>query len=609
MKTRFLQIIFLVQILAFTVYSQSKFLSTYKNLVSFDASELLIDSTEKLTINEIVTPKYQAKFFEAKEHLSTIGNAAVKWIKYTVEEGNKSAFFIEGSRYYYNIDLYVPIDNGFYHQKTGQVTDRNPSHATFNFSTLYIPSNMKGNVFYVRVKGPDFPVGLAFNQYHPLDYIDKLSIENYTEGIFTGICFIMILYSFFLAVLTREIPYLFYFLYLISFLSFYISTWDTWNRYYDFLVTPFAFEHFTFPYMGMTIFMILYCRYFIKLEEKFSLFSIISWVVIFIRMVIFLIGFIKNDEYFHRSFVDFCCLIPTYFFVSYYAYKNKISRFLWLGLTLLFFGMYLHDNKSIIGILAENFNFFNADFFSIFNLGTAEILFFTIALADRYRMNKKEKDDSQGELIRQLKENELLKDRMNKELEGEIEKRTRELRLATTKLAIQSQEISRMNSLLQNDNTRLVADVKKISQERALQKEMTFDEFKKIYPDDESCLSFLANLKWSEGFKCKKCENDHFNKGNSLLTRKCSRCNYIESPTSHTIFHNLKFSLLKAFYMVFLVNTRPEITLQELSEILEIRLQTVWKFRQKIQERTATKVYQKLHKKDGWSAIILNIGD
>ena len=30
-------------------------------------------------------------------------------------------------------------------------------------------------------------------------------------------------------------------------------------------------------------------------------------------------------------------------------------------------------------------------------------------------------------------------------------------------------------------------------------------EFIKQFPDDTTCLETLSNLKWSEGFKCRKC--------------------------------------------------------------------------------------------------------
>ncbi len=40
-----------------------------------------------------------------------------------------------------------------------------------------------------------------------------------------------------------------------------------------------------------------------------------------------------------------------------------------------------------------------------------------------------------------------------------------------------------------------------------------------------------------------------------LCSRRCSQCGYDESATAGTLFHKLKFSLLKAFEMVYEITT------------------------------------------------------
>ena len=42
-----------------------------------------------------------------------------------------------------------------------------------------------------------------------------------------------------------------------------------------------------------------------------------------------------------------------------------------------------------------------------------------------------------------------------------------------------------------------------------------------------------------------------FTKGYLPFARRCADFRYDESAPAHTIFHNLKFSLQKAFYTVF----------------------------------------------------------
>lgn len=108
--------------------------------------------------------------------------------------------------------------------------------------------------------------------------------------------------------------------------------------------------------------------------------------------------------------------------------------------------------------------------------------------------------------------------------------------------------------------------------------------FKDKFGTDEQCLEFLAIEKWATGYSCKKCENDNYCKGRTPFSRRCTRCKHDESATSHTIFHCCKIPLPTAFEIAYRVCCAPTITSAELSETLETRQMTCWKFRRKIKE-------------------------
>jgi hypothetical protein len=60
-------------------------------------------------------------------------------------------------------------------------------------------------------------------------------------------------------------------------------------------------------------------------------------------------------------------------------------------------------------------------------------------------------------------------------------------------------------------------------------------------------------------------------------------CRYVESPTAQTLFHKVKFDLLKAFYIVYFVSTNKKgITSTELSRKLNLRQKTCWGFKRKV---------------------------
>jgi hypothetical protein len=114
-------------------------------------------------------------------------------------------------------------------------------------------------------------------------------------------------------------------------------------------------------------------------------------------------------------------------------------------------------------------------------------------------------------------------------------------------------------------------------------KSLTIFEFQERFPDDDSCYVYLSELKWGNGFVCPICGHTKYCNGKRKYDRQCTSCHRISSPTSGTLFHRLKFSVLKAFYIVYYVSTNKKgISSTELSRKLGLRQKTCWKFKGKV---------------------------
>lgn len=114
-------------------------------------------------------------------------------------------------------------------------------------------------------------------------------------------------------------------------------------------------------------------------------------------------------------------------------------------------------------------------------------------------------------------------------------------------------------------------------------KSLSIFEFAQRFPDDRSCLEHLAEVKWKDGFVCPKCGHTHYCRGIKDLDRQCTSCKRLVSPTSGTMFHHVKFPLLKAFYIVYYMSTNKKgISSCELSRKLALRQKTCWAFKQKV---------------------------
>ena len=115
-------------------------------------------------------------------------------------------------------------------------------------------------------------------------------------------------------------------------------------------------------------------------------------------------------------------------------------------------------------------------------------------------------------------------------------------------------------------------------------KDLDRESFKTRFPYKKSCHQYLSDLKWNDGYNCKKCEGTRYIKGKQPLSRRCSNCGYDESTTVDTLFHKLKFGIDKAFEMMY------EITISKkgansiwLAEHFGVNQKTAYSFRSKVQ--------------------------
>jgi len=114
---------------------------------------------------------------------------------------------------------------------------------------------------------------------------------------------------------------------------------------------------------------------------------------------------------------------------------------------------------------------------------------------------------------------------------------------------------------------------------------VTLDEIARRFPTKEACLEYIAGRKWHDGFSCIRCRHKRYSNGMKYLDRQCNNCHYIESPTANTLFHKVKFSLVKAFRIVHLVSTtKTGIASTTLSRLLGLRQKTCHLFKLKVMQ-------------------------
>ncbi len=553
----------------------------------YDA-QVLVDSLKSLSVGDLQAVRYRSAFQPMDPHV----NAVVReprhayWVRFRVRDLPEGTPVALRTYFFFNkADLYVPVGEGrFRHLRAGLHYPFRERVYKLKETVFVLPPRAYGEAyFYIRLESQ---LKTGFGLYLvPLPDLFNNSLKDYGYyGFVGGILFLTLLLNLLLFLIAKETIYLYYSLYVICFGLFLAVDVGFVKQLTGIDYLPWNYIYWTIPFAGMTVFLLLYIRAFLNTPRHLPVLGkVIGWMIA-VRLVILVTGYAFAIEFLHDPYLDNAMLLVAYA-GAWVRYRQgfRPARYLLTGLSIIFLGFVFHNLYIIRGVTNDHYFFYN--------LGVAEIIFFSGALADRFRRVKAENEAAHRQIIAQLRENEETKDRINRELEEKVRERTR--------------EIARVNQLLQQHNQTLIEEVVDISKARVTQKAMTFEAFQKIFPDEEACLRYLEDLKWHDGFACRKCGHPRFSRGAEPYVRRCSSCRYAESVTSGTLFSRLKFPIVKAFYLLFLVSNGTEVTIDELSEKLDLRRQTCWTFTRKVKEAMEARKGRK-RKEDKWSHLILD---
>lgn len=122
-------------------------------------------------------------------------------------------------------------------------------------------------------------------------------------------------------------------------------------------------------------------------------------------------------------------------------------------------------------------------------------------------------------------------------------------------------------------------------------KTIDFFKFIKKFSTEKRCIDYLIHVRWPKGFVCPHCNST---KAKFIEDRKLFQCNNPEcrkqtSVTVGTIFEKTRTSILKWFWMIFLItHHKTGISVAELQRFTRIkRYQTCWLIAHKIRKAMA----------------------
>jgi hypothetical protein len=488
-----------------------------------------------------------------------------------------------------------------------------------NFS-LNIDNSLSGSqYYYVRIKSHQ-PVNVIMVLRSVNWFISYALDEYFFFGVFYGMILVFGLYNLMMFIAMRQRQYLYYVAYNLS-IGLYEMCADGIAYQYIWPGSP-VWNHnaYGIALFSASIFSVLFAQSLLNLKVNAPHLNKLLWWVIAFRSTFFLLCLLVNPNWFSYKIIEVVPLTLAFFSGCYVLIKGyRPARFFVIGYAFLLTGFII---KALIALNIWWFTVTASSYYSLSFCFIMEMVFISFAIGDKVRILKKTEEEAQVRVIKQLKLNEELMDVLNKNLEDQVQERTKELEekslVITSRndelksvnqlLQLQAEEISRMNVLLEKDNTELHHNIEKITHDRVMSAEVDFEEFSKIYPDRETCFKFLSDLKWEKGYICRKCNNTHYGNGHLPYSRRCSKCGYEESVIAYTMLQNTRIPINKAFYMIFLMySTKGKISSHKLSQILSIRQSTCWAYSSRIKKVMNDKKKEIKNAGDkGWSKLVID---
>ncbi|MGY6543286.1 MAG: 7TM-DISM domain-containing protein, partial [Cyclobacteriaceae bacterium] len=583
--------------------------------------DFLLDTAAIFSIQEIASEDLQSRFRKVTDNHVVYGYLdSPLWLRLQVSnqmtQEDISWYFESWGFDIKDITFYFPNSDGtFSALQAGfgiPFPERRIKHKNFNYYLDLRPGEEK--TYYLRITrhyNHEFTFFLRTNE----AFLNHSFNEYFLLGIYYGVLILIVISNMYLFFKMRDTLYIYFICLILACIWFCLGRDGLGFQYlwpnYPWL-NRLNNEYFIELIIILTT--LLFSNRFIQKYTKSSRTHKLTSLAVLLKL-----GFFINQVYFVELYyvtyivITIIILLIPFSHGLYILAKSGIYSWPYIFAYLCLFLVIIYSyGKSI-----ELFNNPVINWYLVYPVIFLETVFFSFSIFNQIKFLQQESIQANKEKTLALEKNNQLTLELNSQLKEKVRERTEEIEkmaeslaqknveLQTTNLKLQelNTKVTQLNSILQINNEELKTSVEEITKNLALMKGLDFEGFKQVFPDKESCLKFLSELKWKNRYSCKKCQYNKYNE-DANYGRRCKNCNYYESPTVDTLFHKIKFPIEKAFYILYLSNRKDvDMTLNELSDILELRRETCWAFKNKI----ALAMEKVQHNKElsGWETLAL----
>jgi two-component system, sensor histidine kinase LadS len=579
-----------------------------------------VDSTSEYTIQDVSSPMFQSRFRPIQDDHIALGSLDAEiWLRMTIrnlQSNSDHSWYFECWGFDVDeITFYFPDSVDFKSTAAGydlNFFERKIKHKNFNYFLDIRPGEEK--VYYMKVKR-SYPLRFSFHIRTNETFISHSLNEYFLLGIYYGVLFLILSFNLYLFFKLKDYLYLYFSALLFACIWFSLGR-DGLGFQYLWPSLPYInnLTNHRITELAMVLSTLLFSNHFVQKYTKNKLLVNVTLGAAILKIILYLNQIAGYPIAQIPFFVGTIIILFVPFTIGLVMLlKVKVFSLSYTFAYACLFLVIVHSYTKDFAIFSNpviNWYFVHPVIF-------LEVVLFSLSIFKQLKFLQDKYRDANLEKTLVLEEKNRLIEDMNTHLQRKVKERTREIEmmasdlasknvsLQTTNLTLQelNSKVIMINNYLKENNEQLRMSVEEVTKNLALMKGLDFDDFRKVFPDKEACLKFLSELKWKGNFRCKKCAFNKYTPGNNF-GRRCKNCNYLESPTVDTLFHKLKFPIEKAFYILYLSNRKDiDLTLNELSEILELRRETCWAFKNKISQAMETVG----HNKDlnGWETLAL----
>lgn len=386
--------------------------------------EFLEDTSGKLSLDAVVANR---NFKTLPQPVPNFGHTrSVVWLKFDISNLTNEDVFLEiGNPLLNHIEVYS-LSPGKSARKGTYGNQLSFYKRTIPVNTFLVDPSLgsgEAKTIFIRLESTEpieAPIHAgtlkAFYAFH-----HKLT---FFEGIYFGFVLLILLYNLFLFFSVRDDIYLYYVIYVFTM----ILMMAHFKGYtFEYLWPDYASgnKFFSIIFSSGGIAGLIFSIRFLKSRHYTPFLFRLSFPLI----AVYAVGIALNltGNYFESNAIEMSismivCLYLFILGIAAYIKGNKAARFYIYAFTCIIIGA-ITTTLYYLDVLP--YNSFNAN--AVLAGSALELLFLSLALADKINVYKEGNEKAQKMMIGQLKENEQLKDEMNRELEKKVKERTKEL--------------------------------------------------------------------------------------------------------------------------------------------------------------------------------------